>query len=112
MPQLLLLDNVKRDTARDGGRAKRVPEPMRCSARLVGGFLPITLRLISDMVNQLGSCKGLRRWASPAWGLLDSPGAAFADASFGSGGHLAELVAVLFVLVHLVVRDSLAGHAA
>ena len=47
-----------------------------------------------------------------AGGLLDSPGAALADASFGSGGHLAELVAVLFVLVHLVVRDSLAGHAA
>ena len=47
-----------------------------------------------------------------AWGLLDAPGAALADASFGSGGHLAELVAVLLVLVHLVVRDSLAGHAA
>jgi len=47
-----------------------------------------------------------------AGGLLDAPGAAFADAGFGSRGHLAELVAVLLVLVHLVVSDSLAGHAA
>jgi hypothetical protein len=31
---------------------------------------------------------------------------------FGGSSYLAELVAVLFVLVHLVVRDSLAGHTA
>jgi hypothetical protein len=39
------------------------------------------------------------------------PCTAFADSRFGSRGRLAKLVAVLFVLVHLVVRDSLAGHA-
>jgi hypothetical protein len=38
--------------------------------------------------------------------------AGLADASFDGSYHLAELVAVLLVLVHLVVRDSLAGHAA
>ena len=34
------------------------------------------------------------------------------DAGLCSSRDLTELVAVLFVLVHLVVRDSLAGHAA
>ena len=37
--------------------------------------------------------------------------APMAEAGFGSRGYLAELVAVLFVLVHLIVRDCLAGHA-
>ena len=34
------------------------------------------------------------------------------DSGFSGCSHLAELVAVLLVLLHLVVRDSLAGHAA
>ena len=38
--------------------------------------------------------------------------AALANASFGGRCRLTELVAVLFVLVHLVVRNSLSGHAA
>ena len=42
--------------------------------------------------------------------VFNAPGAALADASLGGRSYLAELVAVLFVLVHLVVRDSLAGH--
>jgi len=29
--------------------------------------MPITLRLTAVILNQLGSCEGLRRWASPAW---------------------------------------------
>jgi hypothetical protein len=35
-----------------------------------------------------------------------------ADSGFGGSGDLAVQIAVLFLLVHLVVRDSLAGHAA
>ena len=44
--------------------------------------------------------------------VFNTPDASLADARFGSGGYLTELVEVLLVLVHLVVRDSLAGHAA
>ena len=44
-------------------------------------------------------------------GVFNAAGAAFADAGLGGRCDLAELVAVLLVLVHLVVRDSLAGHA-
>ena len=44
--------------------------------------------------------------------LLYAPCDALTDASFGSSGSLTILVAMLLVLVHLVVRDSLAGHAA
>lgn len=29
--------------------------------------MSITLRLTAVMVNQLGSCEGLRRWARTAW---------------------------------------------
>ena len=43
--------------------------------------------------------------------VVNASGAAFADASLGGGSDSAELVAVLLVLEHLVVRDSLAGHA-
>ena len=34
-----------------------------------------------------------------------------AAGSFGRGGELAELIAVLLVLVHLLVRDPLDGQA-
>ncbi len=44
-------------------------------------------------------------------GVFHAASAAFADAGLGGGSGLAELIAVLLVLVHLVVRDSLAGHA-
>lgn len=48
-----------------------------------------------------------------AWSSSVSVYAAIALAvGNGRRGYLAELVAVLLVLVHLVVRDSLAGHAA
>jgi hypothetical protein len=30
-------------------------------------FMPVALRLTAVMVDQMGSCEGLRRWASTAW---------------------------------------------
>ena len=51
---------------------------------------------------------GLRPWLRHMRDIV----AALAEACFGCRCRLAELVAVLFVLVHLVVRDSLAGHGA
>ena len=41
--------------------------------------------------------------------MFDSLSAAFAQAGLGRCGDLAELEAVLFVLLHLVVRDIFAG---
>lgn len=59
-----------------------------------------------------GSLVSFGSLGGQTWGLFDAPGAALAEARFGSRGRLAELVVVLLVLVHLVVRDSLAGHDA
>ena len=42
--------------------------------------------------------------------VLDASGTALADARLGRSRNLAEFVSVLFVFVHLVVRDLLAGH--
>jgi hypothetical protein len=42
--------------------------------------------------------------------LLDPPGASLADGNLGCGCNLAQRLAVLLELVHLVVRDPLAGH--
>jgi hypothetical protein len=44
--------------------------------------------------------------------MFDAPRAAFTDAGLGSCGDLTELQVVLLVLLHLVVRDLLAGHNA
>lgn len=41
--------------------------------------------------------------------LFDAPSAAFAQARLGCRSNLTELEAVLFVLLHLVVRDLFAG---
>jgi hypothetical protein len=62
---------------------------------------------------------GLAGFASYALGVarqvmcvINAPGAALADADFGGSSRLTELVAMLLVLVHLVVCDSLCGQAA
>ena len=44
--------------------------------------------------------------------VFDAPRAAFTDAGLGGCGDLTELQVVLLVLLHLVVRDLLAGHNA
>jgi hypothetical protein len=44
--------------------------------------------------------------------VFDAPRAALADAGLGGRGDLTELQVVLLVLLHLVVRDLLAGHNA
>lgn len=59
-----------------------------------------------------GASASLRALRRQAVGALDAPGAAFADAGARSGGHLGMGIAVVLVLVHLVVRDLLAEHAA
>ena len=43
---------------------------------------------------------------------FDTPGAAFADPRLGGSGDLGERVAVLLELVHLLIRDLLAGNPA
>lgn len=44
--------------------------------------------------------------------VFNTRGASLDDSGFGGRSYLAELVAMLFVFMHLVVRDSLAGHTA
>ena len=50
--------------------------------------------------------------AQAVYGLPELNRAALADAGLGSGCHLTEFIAVLLVRVHLMVRDSFAGHSA
>ena len=57
-----------------------------------------------------GAPGAFRRLRGQRGAGFDAPGAALADAGLGRRGDLGEGVAVVLVLVHLVVRDLLAGH--